>query len=423
MADEQLSQEQLLEQQKQNCIFCKIIKGEISSKKVYEDDAFLAVLDINPAAPGHVLLMPKEHIPILAVLSETQMSALFSVASKLAAAVQDAMIAQRVTVMCPSGFAAGQRPPYHLLLHIIPREKGDGLDMLDLEKQDVAQADAVALGATIAEATKQVLLHVGRDDLLKTHHIHKRHPEEPSAAQPQPPSAPVPAAVAISPSAAPQAPVPPSASTSLPASSQESVPGSILSSAAPAQGVLSATDGGAGAQSQSIDGSGPQEFSSAEKALEQVLAMSPELRRFIIMQPELVKDYVAKSPKLSKLFEGVDINALSHMLRAQEEHDALAAHAAAPGRVGAPDGNADGAPVRDAAQPSGELLAARDMREDDLFSFIDGNAALRQWLLEHPKELAENLGKNPRLAAFFAGSDIVAIARRYRDHVLRGGAR
>jgi histidine triad (HIT) family protein len=44
-----------------NCIFCKIVKGEIPSYKVYEDDSFLAFLDINPRAPGHVQVIPKEH--------------------------------------------------------------------------------------------------------------------------------------------------------------------------------------------------------------------------------------------------------------------------------------------------------------------------------------------------------------------------
>ena len=54
----------------ENCIFCKIIKGEIPSSKVYEDDEILAFNDINPAAPIHVLVIPKKHITSLAEMEE-----------------------------------------------------------------------------------------------------------------------------------------------------------------------------------------------------------------------------------------------------------------------------------------------------------------------------------------------------------------
>jgi histidine triad (HIT) family protein len=54
----------------ENCIFCKIIKGEIPSKKVYEDDEILAFNDINPAAPIHVLVIPKKHITSLAEMKD-----------------------------------------------------------------------------------------------------------------------------------------------------------------------------------------------------------------------------------------------------------------------------------------------------------------------------------------------------------------
>jgi hypothetical protein len=54
------------------------------------------------------------------------------------------------------------------------------------------------------------------------------------------------------------------------------------------------------------------------------------------------------------------------------------------------------------------------MPAEELFAFIDGNEGLRTWMLEHPEELARGIGQNPRLAAFFAGIDIVDCAKRYR---------
>ena len=63
-----MSPEQIAEMQKQQCIFCKIIKGDIPGKKVFQDDFVEAILDINPAAKGHTLVMPKEHYPILPVI-------------------------------------------------------------------------------------------------------------------------------------------------------------------------------------------------------------------------------------------------------------------------------------------------------------------------------------------------------------------
>lgn len=418
MAEEQLSQEQLLEQQRQNCIFCKIVKGEVTSRKVYEDDGFLAVMDINPAAQGQVILMPKDHVPILAVLPEERMRSLFSLASKLAVAIQEAMFAQRVTLLCPSGFAAGQRPPYHLLLYIVPREKGDGLDKLDLPNLGTPQADAVVLSSELADAMRRVLLHVGRDDLLKTHHIHKKHPPEAapqsSASAQNSASATLQQPMSAQPAIAPQ---------NIISHAPADLAPSTIASSAPVSSALT-TPAAPASPSDANDAPTIAEFSSTPAALEHVLAMSPELRRFIIMQPELVDDYVKRSPKLSKLFEGVDIQALSHMLRAQDEYEALHASTDIPAMNARAGDDPPSNPSSDGAATSSaaDVIAARDMTDADLFAFIDGNAALRQWLLEHPKELAENVNKNPRLALFFAGSDVVAIARRYRNHVLNGGA-
>src|SRR3989344_253434 len=78
-----MTPEQIAELQKQNCIFCHITSGKVASKKVYEDDKCLGILDINPANPGHVLLMPKEHYAIMPLIPEDELKHLSMVAKAI----------------------------------------------------------------------------------------------------------------------------------------------------------------------------------------------------------------------------------------------------------------------------------------------------------------------------------------------------
>ncbi len=403
MADK--SQQELLDEQKKNCIFCRIIAGEIPSKKVYEDDSFLAILDINPVVPGHVLLMPKEHIPILAIMPEEIQKNLFALASKLSAAISDAMIVQKMTIVCQSGYAAGQKPPFHVMLHLLPREKGDGLEKFDLEKQDVMQADALALVQVFEQTTKQVLAHVGREDLLTQHHIHKKH-DAPTEYSPV--ASPAFEFSEPTTSAIPTVPTPASIPihTSIPTPASEDA-------------ILQNTAKSLSSDEQVV------EFNSTNEALEHVLAVSPDLRRFIVMQPDLVEDYIKKSPKLQKLFEGINIYALSKALRYQDEQQLKRDAAnAVPGEISDESDSSEPAYSKSSSSKtssSDEEIGAKDMSETALFAFIDSNEGLRMWLLEHPKELADNINKNPKLQRFFSDVDIAELAKRYRGHVMRGG--
>src|SRR3989344_2863950 len=78
-----MSPEELKEFQKKQCIFCQIISGKIEAKRVYEDERVLAILDINPANPGHILLMPKEHYAIMPQIPKEEMEHLFMAAKAL----------------------------------------------------------------------------------------------------------------------------------------------------------------------------------------------------------------------------------------------------------------------------------------------------------------------------------------------------
>ncbi|MBI2146433.1 HIT domain-containing protein [Candidatus Woesearchaeota archaeon] len=121
-----MSPEELREFQKQQCIFCQIITGKIPSKKIYDDANSLAILDINPAARGHILLLPKEHYGILPQMPDDLLGALFSTAKRLSQVVLKVLKVSGTTIFVANGLAAGQKAP-HVMLHIIPRKEGDGL--------------------------------------------------------------------------------------------------------------------------------------------------------------------------------------------------------------------------------------------------------------------------------------------------------
>lgn len=130
-----MSPEEIAEYQRQSCIFCKIIKGEIPSKKAYEDDKIISILDINPAAKGHLLLMTKEHYPILPVIPLDTAAHMLRTTKHLAKALKQAMVTDKITVFIANGAIAGQQSP-HFLYHLVPREDNDGLDNFNVPQKD-----------------------------------------------------------------------------------------------------------------------------------------------------------------------------------------------------------------------------------------------------------------------------------------------
>lgn len=109
----------------EDCLFCKIISGEIPSKQVYEDDAVYAFLDIYPASEGHTLVAPRKHFSSFTDMGAEDVARLFEAARKITAAVEKAFSAEGSNVGVNNGEVAGQEVP-HVHVHIIPRKKGDG---------------------------------------------------------------------------------------------------------------------------------------------------------------------------------------------------------------------------------------------------------------------------------------------------------
>jgi histidine triad (HIT) family protein len=125
-----------------DCIFCKIIAGEIPSHKIYEDDSVLALLDINPVSEGHVLVIPKAHAQNLFESSAEAVDSIMHTIQKLGAVIKESLGANGFNVTTNIGAASGQSV-FHTHFHMIPRYDGDGLPSWPQKATDHA-----ALGVT-----------------------------------------------------------------------------------------------------------------------------------------------------------------------------------------------------------------------------------------------------------------------------------
>lgn len=107
--------------EEENCIFCKIVKNEIPSTKVYEDGDFLAFVDIKPMLDGHLLLIPKKHIVWMQDSEDEMIAQIFILTKKLMLAIKNGIGCDFVQVS-----VVGQEIP-HFHIHLIPRYLNDGL--------------------------------------------------------------------------------------------------------------------------------------------------------------------------------------------------------------------------------------------------------------------------------------------------------
>ena len=108
------------------CVFCEIIAGRSESSQVYQDGLVVAFLDIRPLTPGHLLVVPREHATGLDDLDEGLGARVFTVAHRLARALRRAGLpCEGVNMFLADGAAAGQEV-FHVHLHVIPRNPGDG---------------------------------------------------------------------------------------------------------------------------------------------------------------------------------------------------------------------------------------------------------------------------------------------------------
>ncbi len=135
----------------EECIFCKIVAGELPSFSLYEDEATVAFMDINPANEGHVLVVPKEHAKDLYEISDQALSAAMVTAKKVAGAIARTLNPGGINLVQANGPAAAQSV-FHFHVHVMPRYEGDELKL----NWGMRSGDKDAIGA-VAERIRASL--------------------------------------------------------------------------------------------------------------------------------------------------------------------------------------------------------------------------------------------------------------------------
>ena len=131
-----------------DCIFCKIIAGDIPAVKVLDEELVLAFMDINPAGRGHLLVVPKKHAENIFEIEKDDLSAVFHAAKRCAIAIKEALNADGATVLQLNGKASDQVVP-HLHVHIIPRWENDNLSISNWEMKPGDMEDIQALASQV----------------------------------------------------------------------------------------------------------------------------------------------------------------------------------------------------------------------------------------------------------------------------------
>lgn len=123
---------------KDDCIFCKIAKGDIPSATIYETSDFKVILDVAPANKGHALIITKEHFDNIFQMDAETAAKLFSLATVVARAIKDELKCDGLNVLQNNGEAAGQTVN-HFHLHLIPRYENDGVNIGWTPKETVSE--------------------------------------------------------------------------------------------------------------------------------------------------------------------------------------------------------------------------------------------------------------------------------------------
>lgn len=127
----------------QNCIFCKILRGEIPSNVIFEDEDFKVILDVGPATKGHSLIIPKAHYQDLLELPEELAAKVLPVAKKVATHMKHTLGCQGVNILQNNGAVAGQTVG-HYHTHVIPRYE-EGAQILTWDQADISSEEMETL--------------------------------------------------------------------------------------------------------------------------------------------------------------------------------------------------------------------------------------------------------------------------------------
>ena len=135
-----------------DCLFCKIIKGEIPAIKVYEDSLILAFMDIEPCAPGHIVVIPKKHTKNFLELDDDLIKPLFKTVKKMTKQIKDTLNPDDFNIGINFGKLTGGIE--HLHIHIIPRFKGDGGGSMHTIVKNLPKEDLASIAEKIKKGIK-----------------------------------------------------------------------------------------------------------------------------------------------------------------------------------------------------------------------------------------------------------------------------
>jgi len=139
----------------QQCIFCQIASGKVAAKKVYEDDQVIAILDINPANPGHILLITKKHYFVMPQIPDDETGHVGIIAKQLSHVLLKALKIEGTSVFVANGVTAGQRAQ-HFMLHIIPRMDKDKVG-LEIPQRDISKEDFEKIYSAMKKGVDKIL--------------------------------------------------------------------------------------------------------------------------------------------------------------------------------------------------------------------------------------------------------------------------
>lgn len=139
-----------------DCIFCKIAGGAAPATILYEDDTVVVFLDINPVTPGHMMVVPRAHLPALADLDPQMGAYLFNVAQRMAGVLRESGLrCDGVNLFYADGEAAFQEV-FHAHLHVFPRYDGDGFRLIADWETQPSRPELDAVGEQIRNALDTV---------------------------------------------------------------------------------------------------------------------------------------------------------------------------------------------------------------------------------------------------------------------------
>ena len=159
----------------EKCILCQIVKGRLPSKKIYEVNEIIAVLDFNGASAGLTFVMPKEHFTIFEQVPSDIISKTFIAANKVSKTMFETLNIQGTNILVSNGVVAGQRAQ-HLMVHIIPRKENDGIKVFNVPHKEIDPKELKAISVVLKKRIDEMfgLKH----DVLDLDRAKKMAPEQ-----------------------------------------------------------------------------------------------------------------------------------------------------------------------------------------------------------------------------------------------------